>query len=145
MITGFTGELSGFMATVLRKFFPPAGVNLQTHGVAIPHRGSSLVLPSTFGGFLSDLKGHKEIFRIFGTGGIRPCFDCRNVVQFRDISGFDYLTGMSTSRCADLGMHRDDAAQWGRIDYLKRAHQDRLNRRMTAKVFADLKKLGHPL
>jgi hypothetical protein len=76
------GDISGLMRKVLNVFWPSNGASLLTGIVVSIGYETQQVLTATFGGFLGDEKGLKEIYDIKGAAGKRPCPECANVEQF---------------------------------------------------------------
>ena len=72
------GKLSELAKLVVLVFFSALGDSFHK-GITITCGSESLVIGATFGGFLADEKGLKQLFGIKGQAGNVPCIDCLNV------------------------------------------------------------------
>jgi hypothetical protein len=80
VIDRIQGGLGKIMSLILRVFFSDVGASFK-RGVHINCDGGGYVATAVFGGFLADLLGHKELTEWKGTGGIRCCISCDNVIN----------------------------------------------------------------
>ena len=120
-----SGGLGRLMRFILRLFWPESGFSFKTGVMAVVGDANCLVR-SKFGGFLADLAAHKLISNTKGTGGLRSCSDCRNLVQGRDTAGNAYFITNACTKYSKLDRHTN-ATIWELVDELARAHTDHEN------------------
>ena len=77
-IKDMPGEMSEFCKMVMLVFFAAVGDSFHK-GITIQCGAESVVLRATFGGFLADEKGLKELFSVKGQAGNVLCMNCLNV------------------------------------------------------------------
>jgi|AntRauTorckE5430_2_1112549.scaffolds.fasta_scaffold02022_2 hypothetical protein len=89
------------MKHVLLTFFPPDGHSLM-RGVEVHVQRSreSIIVISSFAGFLADEKAHKEVASLKGASGFKPCLECGNCFGRLPQSTCD-ARGLPTCRCID--------------------------------------------
>ena len=86
-IEQFDAGWSQLMAALLTKLFSPAegGENLAVDGIRVPlskeEPKAFLYTRLTWGCFLADESGLKHITGAKGSGGVKPCLCCQNVVS----------------------------------------------------------------
>ena len=80
IVNKIPGGMSYICRMILRIFFPEEGHSIA-RGIMLSFQGATFLVTAVFGGFLCDLKGHKENLEWKGTGGNVVCTSCSNVDQ----------------------------------------------------------------
>jgi hypothetical protein len=116
------GGVAGLMTTIMKMLFCDGYANFSS-GFTFCINGGYRVCRAAFAGFIADEKGLKEFYDIKGQGGVKPCIDCKNVVNFihkKSVTaarGDGYIVGLDVQSITDLDLHTD-ASIYAMVDDL---------------------------